>query len=49
MNRPNRYPYTRSQWIEENDDYYTYADDKCFPIRVLKNRLTREFKSKEVE
>ena len=49
MTRPNRYPYTRSQWIEETDDYYTYADDKWFQIRVLKNRLTREFKSKEVE
>ena len=36
MTRPNRYPYTRSQWIEETDDYYTYADDKCFQIRVLK-------------
>lgn len=49
MNRPNRYPYTRSQWVEETADYYTYADGKYFTSHVLKNRLTREIKAKEVE
>jgi hypothetical protein len=47
MTRPNRYPYTRSQWVEEIADYYTYADDICFTSHILKNRLTREIKSKE--
>lgn len=49
MKRLNRYPYTRSQWVEETADYYTYADDKFFTSKVLKNRLTREIKSKEIE
>lgn len=49
MTRPNRYPYTRSQWGEEIADYYTYADDICFTSHILKNRLTGEIKSKEVE
>nr|DAJ25239.1 MAG TPA: hypothetical protein [Caudoviricetes sp.] len=26
MKRPNRHPYTRSQWVEETADYYTYAE-----------------------
>lgn len=41
MKRPNRYPYTRSQWFEETVDYYTYADGIYFTSHVLKNRLTR--------
>ena len=49
MKRPNRYPYIRSQWVEETADYYTYADGIYFTSHVLKNRLTREIKSKEVE
>ena len=49
MKRPNRYPYTRSQWFEETADYYTYADGVYFTSHVLKNRLTREIKAKEVE
>lgn len=24
MKRLNRYPYTRSQWVEETADYHTY-------------------------
>lgn len=47
--RPNRYPYTRSQWIEETAVYYTYADGIYFTSHILKNRLTREIKSREVE
>ena len=49
MKRPNRYPYTRSQWKEETADYYTYADGKYFTSQVLKNRLTGEIKDKEIE
>lgn len=44
-----RYPYTRSQRVEETADYYTYADGIYFTSHVLKNRLTREIKAKEVE
>lgn len=43
MKRPNRYPYTRSQWFEKTADYYTYADGIYF------TRLTREIKVNEVE
>lgn len=49
MKRPNRYPYTRSQWIEETADYYTYEDGIYFTSHILKNRITREIKNKEVE
>lgn len=49
IKRPNRYPYTRSQWIEENVDYFTYEDGSYFTSHVLKNRLTRETKSKEMK
>ena len=50
MKRPNRYPYTRSQWVEETADYYTYASDICVTSYILKkNRLTGEIKSKVVE
>ena len=47
IKRPNRYPYTRSQWEEETVDYFTYEDGSYFTSHVLKNRLTREIKSKE--
>lgn len=36
MKRPKRYPYTRSQWVEETADYYTYANDICFTSHILK-------------
>lgn len=49
MKRPNKYPYTRSQWEEETVNYYTNTDDICFTSHILKNRLTREIKNKEVE
>lgn len=49
IKRPNRYPYTRSQWEEETVDYFTYEDGSYFTSHVLKNRLTREIKNKEVE
>ncbi len=49
MKRPNRYPYTRSQWEEEKVDYFTYEDGIYFTSHVLKSRLTGEIKSKEIE
>lgn len=49
MKRPNRYPYTRSQWIDTIVDYFTYNGDIYFSQHVLENRLTREIKDKEVE
>lgn len=49
MTRPNRYPYTKNQWEEETADYYTYADGIYFTSHILKNRLTREIKNREVE
>ena len=49
MKRPNRYPYTRSQWVEETTDYYTYEDGIYFTSHIFKGRLTREIKNKEVE
>nr|DAY27732.1 MAG TPA: hypothetical protein [Caudoviricetes sp.] len=49
MTRPNRYPYTKSQWEEETADYYTYADGIYFTSHFFKNRLTREIKYEEVK
>lgn len=39
MKRPNRYPYSKKQWIESNVVYY-FGDDPCLSQRVLENRLT---------
>lgn len=47
MKRPNRYPYTRSQWVEDIVDYFTYEDGIYFTERILGNRITGEIKSKE--
>ena len=49
MKRPNRYPYTKNQWEEETVTYYTNTDEIYFTSHILKNRLTREIKNKEVE
>lgn len=49
MKRPNRYPYTKSQWIERTVDYYRYDSELCFSEHALENRLTGEIKSEEVE
>lgn len=49
MKRPNRYPYTRSQWVEEIVDHYTYKNDICYTSHILENRLTGETKAKEIE
>lgn len=49
MKRPDRYPYSKKQWIERTIDYYSYHDDEpCFSQRVLENRLTGEIKDEEV-
>ena len=49
LKRPNRYPYTKNQWVEETVNYYTYKSDICYTSHILENRLTGETKSKEVE
>nr|DAK36084.1 MAG TPA: hypothetical protein [Caudoviricetes sp.] len=49
MTRPNRYPYTRSQWEEETVNYYVNTDELHFTSHISKNRLTGEIKSKEFE
>lgn len=49
MKRPNRYPYTQSQWVEETVNHYTYRSDICYTNHILENRLTGEIESKEVE
>ena len=50
MKRPNRYPYTRSQWIENTEEYYNYCDSEpCFRNSFLENRLTGEIKSEGAE
>ena len=48
MKRPNRYPYSKNQWIERIAYYYTYDGELCFSQQVLENRLTGEIKSEEV-
>lgn len=49
MTRPNRYPFTKKQWIEITVDYYRYDSDLCFSKRTLENRITGEIKNEEVE
>lgn len=41
--RPNRYPYTRSQW-EEETTLVCFGDDTSFKLRVERNRMTGETK-----
>ena len=43
MKRPNRYPYTRSQWEEETTLVF-FGDDTNFKLRVERNRVTGETK-----
>lgn len=42
MNRPHRYPYTKSQWVEESS--IICGDDFRFRIKVVKNEITGERK-----
>lgn len=45
MTRPNRYPYTKSQWEEENVDYFTYEDGSYFKSHVLKIDLLEKLRA----
>lgn len=47
MKRPERYPYTRSQWVEETVDFHTYENNLHYTRYILANRLTGEIKNKE--
>lgn len=47
MKRPERYPYTRSQWVEETADFYAYENNLYYTRHILANRLTGEIKNKE--
>lgn len=49
MKRPNRYPYSKKQWIERIVDYYRYDGKLYFSQRSLENRITGEIKNEEVE
>lgn len=42
--RPNRYPYTRSQWTEEDYVHYTNMYGEHIALKILKNRITGEQK-----
>lgn len=44
MTRPNRYPYTKSQW-EEETTLVQFGDNTCFKLRVERNRITSEVKN----
>ena len=41
MKRPNRYPYTKSQWGEEITIAHM-GDDRTFKLRVERNEITGE-------
>lgn len=43
MKRPNRYPYTKSQW-EEETTLVCFGDDTSFKLRTERNRMTGETK-----
>ena len=42
--RPNRYPYTKSQWNEEGRVVYTNMFGERIELKILKNRITGETK-----
>ena len=41
MTRPNRYPYTRSQW--EETTLMHCLDNTCFKFKAKRNKLTGEY------
>ena len=43
MKRPNRYPYTRSQW-EEEITLVCFGDDGRLELKTQRNRMTGETK-----
>lgn len=42
MKRPNRYPYTRSQWEETTTAVYLYGGEEYVTFRLLENKFTGE-------
>lgn len=42
MKRPNRYPYTRSQWEETTTAVYSYNNREYELLRGLENKFTGE-------
>ena len=44
MTRPNRYPYTRSQWVEENYIFLTSRNTIYSTLDFLENQVTGERK-----
>lgn len=42
--RPNRYPYTKNQWEEENYCCYINIYGKRIVLKILKNKVTGETK-----
>lgn len=48
MKRPNRYPYSKNQWVE-NIEVYCIDGEPCYSQRFSENRLTGEIKNEEVE
>ena len=43
MTRPNKYPYTRSQWDEEIT-LVRFGGNDCLKLKIKKNRVTGETK-----
>lgn len=43
MKRPNRYPYTKSQW-EEETTLVCFGDDSHLELKVKRNQVTGETK-----
>lgn len=42
MTRPNRYPYTKSQWEETTTAVYSYSNEEYIMFRCLENKFTGE-------
>ena len=42
MKRPDRYPYTRSQWEEATTAVYSYGNEEYLMFRTLENKFTGE-------
>lgn len=43
MKRPNRYPYTKSQW-EEETTLVCFGDDDRLELKTKRNRVTGEIR-----
>ena len=41
MTRPNRYPYSKSQW-EETTTVYSFGEGEYLKFRKIKNKFTGE-------